>query len=116
MQEPSLIVRGFICANGHTFFIDWVEPKDPMTCPMCGTNRELKRTWGGTVKRGACVTTRSLGVTTKESVDMPVKTIRIVDKQDRFTVNLETDEAQYPTLERLMEAVTQHYLNQPWTC
>lgn len=52
MQEQSLMVRGFICANGHTFFIDWVEPKDPMTCPMCGTAREIKRTWGGTVKRG----------------------------------------------------------------
>lgn len=52
MQEQSLMVRGFVCTNGHSFFVDWVEPKDPTTCPMCGSTREIKRTWGGTVKRG----------------------------------------------------------------
>lgn len=52
MEEQSLMVRGFVCANGHSFFVDWVEPKDPSACPICGSTREIKHAWGGTVKRG----------------------------------------------------------------
>ena len=52
MQEQALMVRGFVCSNGHSFFVDWVEPKEPTTCPICGSTRAIKRTWGGTVKRG----------------------------------------------------------------
>lgn len=52
MEEQSLMVHGFVCQRGHTFWIDSIEPMDPYRCPLCGSEREIKRTWGGTVKRG----------------------------------------------------------------
>ena len=52
MDEQSLMVRGYVCERGHTFWVDWVEPMDPRRCPMCGTEHGIKKTWGGTVKRG----------------------------------------------------------------
>ena len=52
MDEESLMVRGYVCSRGHSFFVDWIEPMDPRRCPMCGSERDIKRTWSGTVKRG----------------------------------------------------------------
>lgn len=52
MNEQSLTVTGYTCPQGHVWWIDWAEPMDPRCCPMCGTERELKRIWGGTVKHG----------------------------------------------------------------
>jgi len=52
MEEKSLMARGYICRHGHTFWIDWVEPKPPMYCPMCGSQQDMKSIWGGNVKRG----------------------------------------------------------------
>lgn len=52
MKEQSLTVRGYVCRNGHPFWIDAVEGFAPRFCPMCGSQTEIKRAWGGTVKRG----------------------------------------------------------------
>ena len=52
MEEQSEMVRGFICERGHIFWVDWSEPMDPRRCPMCGMERNIKRTWSGTVNRG----------------------------------------------------------------
>lgn len=51
-NETSLTVRGYACARGHVWWVDWAEPMDPRYCPQCGSQREIKRIWGGTVKRG----------------------------------------------------------------
>ena len=52
MEEQSIMVRGYVCERGHSFFVDWIEPMDPRRCPMCGSEHGIKKTWGGTVKRG----------------------------------------------------------------
>ena len=50
MTQETEQVRGFICGKGHLFWIEWVLPKDPLQCPVCGSTN-LKRTWWGQVKK-----------------------------------------------------------------
>lgn len=52
MGQDKEMIRGFICRNGHPFWIEWVEPMSPRCCPVCGTEREIKRIWDGFVHKG----------------------------------------------------------------
>lgn len=51
MKIEEDMLRGFICSNGHTFWLKWAWPSPPSSCPICGTT-QIKRTWNGIVKRG----------------------------------------------------------------
>jgi hypothetical protein len=52
MKQDNETVRGYVCANGHPFWMEWVTPTGPRCCPVCGSEREIKRAWDGTVKKG----------------------------------------------------------------
>lgn len=43
---------------------------------------------------------------------MPVNTFNIVDKKGQFGIYLETDKSKYKSLENVMRATVQHYINQ----
>lgn len=50
MAQQNPMLRGHVCRNGHAF---WVEVlTGARYCPICGSERELKRTWDGRIKRG----------------------------------------------------------------
>ncbi len=50
MNQYDCILRGHVCRNGHAF---WVESlMGARFCPICGSERELKRTWDGRIRRG----------------------------------------------------------------
>lgn len=51
MEQQEESVRGFVCPRGHTFWIELVQPTDPRCCPVCGTERDIRRTWWGKVTR-----------------------------------------------------------------
>jgi len=51
MNQNSEVVRGYVCKHGHTFWVDWVTPTEPRFCPVCGSEKNIKRTWDGPVKR-----------------------------------------------------------------
>ena len=53
MQEDRKTLQGYLCTNGHTFWIDAWEGKDPLCCPLCVNNTKVKRTWEGTIQRRA---------------------------------------------------------------
>lgn len=52
MNETAMPVRGFVCPKGHAWWIDWSEPMDPYRCPICGAERDIRRAWGGIIRRG----------------------------------------------------------------
>lgn len=49
MERES--VDGYVCKDGHPFWLERVWPSPPDYCPCCGT-REIKTTWTGNVKKG----------------------------------------------------------------
>lgn len=51
MQQDTEQISGFVCSNGHTFWLEAVWPAPPRRCPACGTD-SIKATWGGTARRG----------------------------------------------------------------
>ena len=51
MQQDKEKVNGYICAQGHTFWLEWVWPAPPLSCPCCG-EKNIKSTWAGIVKKG----------------------------------------------------------------
>lgn len=51
MKEDSQRTKGYICANGHTFWVQWTWPMEPKACPCCG-EKEIGRTWNGVVNKG----------------------------------------------------------------
>lgn len=44
-------VRGYICENGHIFWLDWTWPSPPNTCPCCNAKDNFA-TWSGRVLKG----------------------------------------------------------------
>ena len=52
MNKELLTVHGFTCPHGHVWWADLAEPIEPKCCPICGTESDIRRIWGGTVKRG----------------------------------------------------------------
>lgn len=44
-------VNGYVCTNGHAFWLEAAWPSPPKRCPACGTS-DLKAAWGGMVKKG----------------------------------------------------------------
>ncbi|BAF60627.1 hypothetical DNA-binding protein [Pelotomaculum thermopropionicum SI] len=44
-------LSGYVCSNGHAFWLDDAWPSPPERCPCCG-ERSIKRTWAGIVRRG----------------------------------------------------------------
>jgi len=52
MSRESETLRGYICRNGHPFWVEWVTATEPRCCPVCGSEREMKRIWDGTIKKG----------------------------------------------------------------
>lgn len=53
MSETSKMVDGYICRRGHVFWVDMSSPIGAMYCPECGSQREIRRIWSGTVRRGS---------------------------------------------------------------
>lgn len=51
MNVDEVMLQGFICTNGHLFWMEWAYPAPPSGCPTCG-NVNVKRTWSGKVKKG----------------------------------------------------------------
>ncbi len=51
MRQDTERLRGFICAEGHPFFIAWISASDPIICPVCG-NKQISETWEGIIKKG----------------------------------------------------------------
>lgn len=51
MQENNERLNGFICAQGHAFWLEWIWPAPPLSCPCCG-EKVIKSTWAGIVKKG----------------------------------------------------------------
>lgn len=51
MQEKSEALRGYVCRNGHPFWVEWVTPTAPRCCPVCKSEQEIKRIWDGTIQR-----------------------------------------------------------------
>ncbi|MCL6442963.1 MAG: hypothetical protein K6T83_05830 [Alicyclobacillus sp.] len=51
MDQDDEMLRGFVCGNGHPFWVVWTWPSPPHCCPVCGA-REVKRTWDGVIRRG----------------------------------------------------------------
>ncbi len=45
------MVNGYICSQGHVFWVDWSWPSPPRNCPCCGIKLNEK-TWSGRVLRG----------------------------------------------------------------
>lgn len=52
MEQDTEMLRGFICRNGHPFWVEWVQPTNPRCCPVCGSEREIRRIWDGTIRKG----------------------------------------------------------------
>lgn len=44
-------VRGYICENGHIFWLDWTWPSPPNGCPCCNAKTNFT-TWSGRVSKG----------------------------------------------------------------
>lgn len=44
-------VTGYVCVNGHAFWLEAAWPAPPRRCPACGST-EIKTAWGGMVRRG----------------------------------------------------------------
>ncbi len=44
-------VSGYICLNGHVFWLDLSWPSPPLRCPCCGS-KDIEQTWSGKVFRG----------------------------------------------------------------
>lgn len=51
MQQSREHVTGYVCANGHAFWLEAAWPAPARRCPACG-NDSLKTTWSGTVTKG----------------------------------------------------------------
>jgi len=43
-------VNGYICGNGHAFYLEWEWPSPPRMCPACGS-QYIRSTWEGEVMR-----------------------------------------------------------------
>ncbi len=43
--------EGFVCSNGHPFWVDADWPSPPLCCPICA-DRHVMRTWAGRILRG----------------------------------------------------------------
>ncbi len=52
MQQEKEHTRGYVCKNGHPFWIEWATATEPRYCPVCGSTADIKRTWDGIVKKG----------------------------------------------------------------
>ncbi len=52
MREERVWLKGFVCRNGHPFWIEAAEPMQPDICPVCRSERQLARTWEGIIQRG----------------------------------------------------------------
>lgn len=52
MKQEKEMTRGYICRNGHSFWIEWTTATEPRYCPVCGSEKEVKRIWDGTVRKG----------------------------------------------------------------
>ncbi len=46
MNQDKLQASGYVCANGHPFWIESVWPSLPEYCPCCGA-RDIKSSWSG---------------------------------------------------------------------
>ena len=51
METREEILSGFICSNGHPFWLEWAWPSPPEYCPCCGS-KQLSRTWAGNISKG----------------------------------------------------------------
>lgn len=51
MQTHKESLLGYICRNGHPFWIEWASATGPRFCPVCGSEKEIKRAWDGTIQR-----------------------------------------------------------------
>lgn len=51
MNQDKLQVSGYVCANGHPFWIESVWPSPPEYCPCCG-DKNIKSAWGGITRKG----------------------------------------------------------------
>jgi hypothetical protein len=54
MRATSVSVAGYLCPQGHPFWIESALPALPRRCPVCGTESgSFRSTWNGTVQREA---------------------------------------------------------------
>lgn len=51
MKKDKEDVRGYVCNNGHPFWIEGTWPNEPRNCPCCGSE-SIKACWDGFVKKG----------------------------------------------------------------
>lgn len=51
MQETSAGLKGYVCSNGHSFWVDDSFSFVPHCCPCCGV-KSFKSAWYGKIKRG----------------------------------------------------------------
>ncbi|MCL6488722.1 MAG: ribbon-helix-helix protein, CopG family [Alicyclobacillus mali] len=52
MRRNDAMLRGYLCANVHPYWILWSNATEPRFCPVCGSQREHRRTWDGLMRRG----------------------------------------------------------------
>jgi len=51
MSREKEQVNGYICSQGHPFWLEWAWPSEPVCCPCCGA-KEIKNAWSGLVRKG----------------------------------------------------------------
>ncbi len=51
MDVDTERVNGYICSNGHAFWLEFELSSKLKYCPTCGSE-DLRRTWMGIVKKG----------------------------------------------------------------
>lgn len=51
MDSTTETVKGYICTNGHVFWLDDCWPSPPLSCPACGI-KSIRSTWYGTTTKG----------------------------------------------------------------
>ena len=51
MAKNEELLTGFICSNGHLFWLEWAWPSAPEHCPCCNS-KQITTTWAGKIKKG----------------------------------------------------------------